>query len=108
MGGAALSATDRGFKRKFFEGFSFKRFLVKSNGVFFAVLGGGSALADWSYWATDMREAVRSHKSAIFVTYAVWEGLFFAYEMLRLKLRQDLAHARWENRMDRAARKRKA
>ncbi len=107
MGGNPLSGPTRPFERKFFEGFSFARFLIKSIGLFLAFLGAASAFADWSLWVTELRDAVRGERFAIFVVFLTWEGLFFVYELLRLKLRHDLAHARWENRTKRAARRAK-
>ena len=79
---------------------------MKSNGIFFAFLGGLAAFADWSFWAEELQEAVRAEKIAIFVVYAFWEVLFLAYELLRLKLRYDLAQARRENRARRVGRRR--
>lgn len=102
-----MSGPIQPFNRKFFEGFSFARFFIKSIGLFLAILGAGSAFADWSSWVTELRDAVRDEKYGIFVVFLVWEGLFFLYELLRLKLRYDLAHARWENRSKRAARRAK-
>ena len=61
-----MSTPARPFDRKFFEGFSFARFLTKTIGLFIAILGAGSAFADWSLWLAELRDAVRDEKYAIF------------------------------------------
>ena len=83
---------------KFFAGFSFGRFVFKAVGLFFAFLAGGSAIADWSNWGNALRDAVRKQPHGIAIVFGVWMLAFFAYEVLRLKLRYDLAQARLENR----------
>lgn len=93
------------FRHAFFNSFSFERFFIKSNGLFFLAIGGISTAADWSKLLKDLQDSVAGQNFAIVKAYFIWESLFFGYEMLRLKLRRDIALAKWENRRKRATRK---
>lgn len=80
------------------------RFAIKSSGIFVAFIGSVSAIADWSDLVTQIRDGVSHSSFGIFYAYLIWEALWLAYEMLRLKIKYDLAAARWENRQKRRRR----
>lgn len=83
---------------RFFAGFNPTTYAIKSVGLFLAILGAGSAFADWSAWVSEIRDDVKGGGFTVFYLFLFWEVAWFAFEMVRLKLRYDLAVVRIQNR----------
>ena len=81
---------------RLFDEFELWRFGIKTTGLFMGTLGFGSLCADYSYWVADLRDEIKAGGVTIFYIYGVWSSSFFGLELVRLKLRHDLAILRWE------------
>jgi hypothetical protein len=81
---------------RFFSGFDPGRYLLKVTGLFLALLGVGSAFADYSSWVSDLRDRIKAEEGTIFYAYGGWMLVSFAIELVRRKVRHDLAVLRFE------------
>lgn len=52
-----------------------------------------------------LQEDIRKNVYALPAAFVIWTVLFFVYELIRLKIKYDLAEARWHNRKLRKPRK---
>jgi hypothetical protein len=93
-----LSRREPKFERRLFHGFSLWRYFAKWFGLFVFMLGVGTAFSDWSFRIKAVRDSVSRDGTMVFEALFFWMVLGLIFEILRLKLKRDIAQVRWENR----------
>jgi len=80
----------------FFGNFSLGRFLFKASGLYIGLLGAGSAFSDYSKPVSDLRDALKAEKWTVFYAFGAWMAVSVLIELVRRKIRHDLAILRYE------------
>jgi len=94
------------FNYPFFKGFSPWRFFIKATGFFIiGIMGGGVAIAEWSPEVRSLKEYVLHTPGLAFKIYGAYILGLFSIELLKLKVRRDLAELQWQRRRSRGKRR---